>query len=90
MSWNDTRKQLSKKIGISSQSIEKIEKSEASDTISLKTLRNAAAALDCRLVYVLIPKEPLQKTVEKQIIKKATNIADTISHSMKLEDQGTS
>lgn len=84
------RAQLSRKMGISPQAIENAEKSEIADTISLKTLRNMATSLNCRLIYIIIPEEPLQKMVEKKIEEKAVAIAKSINHSMKLEDQGTS
>lgn len=84
-----TLTQLAKRMEISPQTVHEIEKSEAAETISLKTLKRSAEAMDCRLFYVIIPNKPLQQTVEEQMLKKAAQIAAYISHSMELEDQKT-
>lgn len=81
--------QLGEKIGTTSEAVRVIENSEKSYTISLKTLQKVANGLDCRLFYVLIPRQPLQEKVEAQILKKATSIVQAVSYSMELEDQKT-
>src|SRR6185312_10542800 len=50
-------KQLGKRMKITMQSVSEIEKREASGTITLNTLNEAAKALNMRLVYGFIPKE---------------------------------
>lgn len=84
-----TLSQMGARLNISPQSVQTLEKSEIKGTISLNTLRRSAEAMDCRLFYVLVPEKLLQETVEKQMLKKATQIAKYISHSMALEDQKT-
>jgi len=43
--------QLAKRIGVSQPRVIAIEKAEANDSITLTTLRQAAEALNCTLVY---------------------------------------
>lgn len=71
-----------------SQSVEDILKSEAAGTIKLNTLRELAGALNCRLVYALVPDRPLEEVRREQALKAANNILAPTSHTMKLEDQG--
>jgi predicted DNA-binding mobile mystery protein A len=84
-------RQLAERMKITSQSINEIEKREANGTITLKSLKEAAKALDMKLVYGFIPKE---ESIEKMIEKRAKEIAAEIvlrtSNTMKLEDQENS
>ena len=81
-------KQLGDRLGIRSQSVYEIETSEASGLIQLNTLRKAAAALDCTLVYALVPNTPLTETVRKRAREIASRDLARVEHSMKLEGQG--
>src|SRR5579872_6383642 len=51
--------QLARRAGVRQPSIVAIEQSEAKGSIEIATLRRVAAALDCKLVYALIPNQPL-------------------------------
>lgn len=66
----------------------KMEKREQQGTITLETLQQAAQALNCKLVYCLIPLEPIENLRKKQAELVADKIIDSTNHSMKLEDQG--
>lgn len=70
------------------QTIEDLLASEAAGTIKLNTLRELAAALDCRLVYAIVPAKPLDEIRREQALKIAHTQLSAASHSMKLEDQG--
>jgi predicted DNA-binding mobile mystery protein A len=59
-----TAAQLGKRLGVSQQRALVIEKSENSGRITLASLARAAEALDCRLVYAIVPRSPLEKLVE--------------------------
>lgn len=48
--------QLARRLGVSQPSVVALEQSEAKGSIELATLRRVAAALDCTLVYALIPQ----------------------------------
>jgi predicted DNA-binding mobile mystery protein A len=81
--------QLAKRLKVSPQTVEAMEKSEAAGTIQLNTLKRAAEALDCTLVYALIPKTSLENTVNNRARQIATAALARVSHTMKLEDQDT-
>jgi predicted DNA-binding mobile mystery protein A len=81
-------RQMAERMGITQQSAARLEKNEADDVIKLKSLRKAAEALDCRLVYALVPNEgDLAGVLHKQAIRKAGDIVDPVDHSMMLEEQ---
>jgi predicted DNA-binding mobile mystery protein A len=81
--------QLGKWLKVSPQTVDAMEKSEAAGTIQLNTLGRAAEALDCTLVYALVPKTSLENTVNNRARQIATAALARISHTMKLEDQDT-
>ena len=82
-----TAEQLGERMGVSQPTVQGLEASEAEDTIQLKTLRRAAEALGCELVYALVPKDSLQATYEQAARAVARRELSQISHSMALEDQ---
>ncbi len=79
--------ELAARLGVSQQSVSQMERSEVQDTITLETLRRAANALDCDLVYVLEPRTSLDKAVREQAHKKATRHLAPLAHHSRLEDQ---
>jgi predicted DNA-binding mobile mystery protein A len=81
--------QLAKRLKVSPQTVEAMEKSEAAGTIQLNTLKRAAEALDCTLVYALIPRTSLENTVKNRARQIANAALARVSHTMKLEDQDT-
>ena len=83
-----TAEQLGRRIGIRQQSVIDIEASEARGTIQLKTLRRAAEALDCQLVYALVPRDTLAGRVDRRAVELAERQLGFVEHSMRLEDQG--
>ena len=83
-------RQLASRVGISQATLAKIEKGEIEKTVSLKTLNRIAVALECELVYALIPKESLEKLVRMGARRTAERLIRRVSHSMELEKQGIS
>lgn len=82
-------RQLAERIGISQQALSQLERKEVDDSVTVKTLRKAAEAMDCRVVYALIPNEgSLEATLKKQAVKKATELVKAVDHTMQLEAQG--
>ena len=79
--------QLAKRARISQPSIVAMEQSEAKSTIELATLKRIAEALDCQLVYALVPNTPLEQMVRNRARIFARRRHDPIEHSMVLEDQ---
>ena len=82
-----TTAQLAARLGITQPSVMGLEKAEASRRITLETLERAALALDCTLVYALVPRKPLDSLVDERAIDVASRRIRSISHSMALEDQ---
>ncbi|MGI9499730.1 MAG: mobile mystery protein A [Geminicoccaceae bacterium] len=79
--------QLARRMGMTPQSLQDVEKSEAAGSIRIETLRKAAAALDCSLVYALVPNQGLEETVANRARAVAQRELRGIAHSMALEDQ---
>lgn len=81
-----TRVQFAGRLGMTPQSAADLERSEASGAVQIKTLQRAAAALDCTLVYALVPKSG---GLENQITTRARNMAvgqlSFVEHSLWLE-----
>ena len=66
----------------------KLEKSESEYRITLASLRDAADALGCQLVYALVPKSgSIQQLAEEGARTKAAENVRAVEHSMVLEDQ---
>jgi len=85
---NMSLRQLGQRMSITAQSVKEIEEREKNGTISIKVLKQTAAALDMKFVYGFIPEE---KTLEGMIQKRAEELARSIvertSIHMDLEDQ---
>ena len=77
-------------MGLSKARVLAIEKSEAAGALNLDTIHRAAEALDCTLVYVLIPRKPLDQTVRERALEVAAEHLSAVDHTMRLEDQGVS
>jgi predicted DNA-binding mobile mystery protein A len=82
--------QLAKRLGVKQPSVVALEQSEAKGTIELQTLRRVAEALDCTLVYALVPNKPLNKMVRDRARSLARKHLGPVAHSMQLEDQSVS
>ncbi|MFN7389914.1 MAG: hypothetical protein ACK5R8_10625, partial [Brevundimonas sp.] len=64
------------------------EKSEMDETVTLATLRRAAEALDCRLVYMIVPNRPLDDMLRDRATRRADEQLARVDHTMRLENQG--
>jgi predicted DNA-binding mobile mystery protein A len=82
-----TTAQLAERLKIKQPSVISIEQSEAKGTIELATLRRVAEALDCTLVYALVPNKPLDQTIRERARQWLRRRRAPIEHSMMLEDQ---
>lgn len=83
-----TRTQLARSIGIKQPSLLELERAEASGQISLDRLERAAKALDCHVVYAVVPNSG---TFEEMIDARAEEVARSIvartANTMALESQ---
>ena len=82
--------QLAQRLKVSQPRIPKLEQDEVSGAVTLKTMRQAAEALDCVFVYALVPRTSLEDTVRVQARKIAVTRMQRVSHTMLLESQGLS
>jgi predicted DNA-binding mobile mystery protein A len=80
--------QLARRLNVRPQSVDALEKSETNGSIQLTTLRRAAEALDCTLVYALVPNTSLESAVRVRAREIAERDLDRVAHTMKLEAQG--
>ena len=83
-----TTRQLAQRIGKGQSAVIAMEKSEARDTVSLVILRQAAEALDCTLVYALVPNRPIEDTLRARASELASQRLARANHTMALENQG--
>jgi len=82
-----TTRQLAKRIGVVQSRAVDIEKAEVTGSITLESLERAARALDCELVYALVPRKPLETVIEERATNLAKSRVKAARHSMALEDQ---
>ena len=83
-----TTAQLATRLNVKQPSVVAIEQSEMKGTIELQTLRRVAEALDCTLVYAVVPNRPLEETVRDRARIFLRRRREPVEHSMRLEDQG--
>jgi predicted DNA-binding mobile mystery protein A len=80
---------LAARLGITAGAVTRLEQSEAADRIRLDTLRRAADALGCDLVYLLVPRRPLKAVVRDRARELAHWQVAAVEQTMRLEDQAT-
>lgn len=80
-------RQFAARLGVSPPRVTALEREELSGGLSIKTLRQTAEALDCVLVYALVPRSSLAETVQRQAEKVAGERLARVAHSMLLEEQ---
>lgn len=80
-------KQLANRLNVSQPRIPKLEQDELSGVVSLKTMRQAAEAMDCLFVYAIVPRTTLEGSVRAQARKVAEARTQRVSHTMMLEAQ---
>lgn len=83
--------QLADKLFITKQSVQEIETREKEGSITLKSLKETASALDMQLVYALVPKDgTLDGLIDRKAKELAIRIVSRTSNTMKLKDQENS
>jgi len=81
--------ELGRRMGVTQPAVNALERSERSGTVRLDTLRRAAEAMECTLVYAFIPHKGLEATVRTQAERLADEQLLHVQQSMALEDQAT-
>ncbi len=82
-----TRRQLAARLGVTGATLADIERSEANGRVQLNTLRRVATALDCEVVYAIVPRQSLVERVESRKDQLAEAAYQRTAHSMALENQ---
>jgi predicted DNA-binding mobile mystery protein A len=72
------------------QGLVQLERGERNQQISLSSLRRAAEALDAELVYAIVPRKPIQQTLNERARALARARTTRVAQSMRLEEQGIS
>ena len=81
-------RQIAEKMRATPQLVASLEKSEANNRITLHSLQTAAHAMDCELVYAIVPKSgTLRELVESRVRQEADEQVRAVEHSMMLENQ---
>ena len=81
-------RQLAERTGLSQTTVRSVEINESRGKVQLDSLRALAEALDCELVYALVPRTSLAASIEAQAVRRARGLVGRVSDSMELEDQG--
>lgn len=83
-----TLEQLADRIGVNHSTVHEYEQREEKGTITLKTLRKVADALQCDFVYAFVPRMgDFEDLRERQARLAAEKVVEGTSRSMELEDQ---
>ncbi|MFC1574869.1 mobile mystery protein A [Gemmatimonadota bacterium] len=81
-------RQMAEKMGVSKTTAAALERSEAADSVKIRSLRAVADALECDLVYALVPRTSLEDTVRHRARLIAERTVGRVSETMELEEQG--
>lgn len=83
-----TNRQLAQRVGRKPQTLLDLQNREAAQTIQLNSLRELAEAMDCELVYAIVPRKPLGTMLDERARSVARQTLRRTGHSMELERQG--
>ena len=82
-----TTSQLAQRMGVSQTRVSRIEKDDVASAITMRTLRQAAEAMDCQVRYVLVPNNELEQLVRHRAVAMTNERLSRTHHTMKLENQ---
>ncbi|SKB77654.1 mobile mystery protein A [Sphingopyxis flava] len=82
-----TARQLAARMGAAPSRIPAIEKAEVTGATTIKTLRQAAEAMNCTFVYAFVPTKPLDDILRDRAKQKAQADVVRLDHTMRLENQ---
>lgn len=82
-----TAEELASRLGVADSTVIRLESSETRRTVQLDTLMRAASALDCEVVYALVPHHTLEEAFQSQAERQAERQVLDVAHTMALEDQ---
>lgn len=81
---------FAKRLGVQHGSMQELERNEQKGSVTLESLRRAAATLDADLVYAIVPRKSLRATISGRARAVAVERLKPIAQSMALEEQSLS
>ena len=81
---------LAARLEVAPSTVNRFELNERAGRIQLDTLARVAEALDCDLVYALVPRRTLEDIVDDRARTMALRELGAVGHTMDLEAQGLS
>ena len=78
---------MADRLGISRVAVTKLEHAEVRGAITIAKLAEVAEALDCQVVYILVPNSSLDETVRRRATEVLERRAEYVGATMALEDQ---
>jgi predicted DNA-binding mobile mystery protein A len=85
-------RQLADRIGVEQSTVTRLEERESVGKVTLESLATVAKAMDCKLVYAIVPNEryrDFETIVNERAQGLARQLVERAEHSMQLEKQGT-
>lgn len=89
-SLNMSGAQLARRLKVTRARVSQAEKGEIAGALTLKTMQEMAAAMNCQFVYAIIPNQDIETLIHQQAVEKATDLVRSASNHMALEMQGLS
>ncbi len=80
-------KQFARRLSVSAPWVSALEKKELTGSVTIKTMSQAAEALDCVFVYAVVPRKSLADCVRRRAEIVAEKKLGRVSHTMLLEAQ---
>lgn len=82
--------QLADRLGVTKARISKAEQDELTGSVTLKSMKNMAEAMNCRFVYAIVPEIKIEGLIKKRAVEKAKGQVAHASTHMALEAQSLS
>lgn len=82
--------QLANRLKVTKARISKAEQDELTGSVTLKSMKNMAEAMNCRFVYAVLPEGEIEELIRKRAIEKAREQVKQASTHMALEAQSLS
>ncbi|MBX6332883.1 MAG: mobile mystery protein A [Gemmatimonadaceae bacterium] len=82
--------QLARRLRVRQATVSGMEAREAAGTITLNSLRRAAEAMGCELVYAIVPRTTLREQLARRVHEVARERVSRVAHTMELESQSVS
>lgn len=79
--------QLARRMDITRAAISHTEKVELEGRVTIKAMREAAEAMNCRFVYTIVPEKDIETLIRKRAREKAKVTVKKVNQHMALEAQ---